>query len=180
MKTLLLLIGTLALVGCTETVTPAGVTAVSATDLKPVAYDEVAEARLLTNACVRAEMQGAGTLASLTQQGYSYAETWSDASYVKMGLPGKGLARVHRMAVNKQNDRLNCTIQVMPYTHGAAVLAVATDELQRQGWSKVPTERGRADWFRKDGQTLSVSGWVPGQNRHLITGAEVIISRITK
>ena len=173
-----LLIG-LAVAGCTETVDPAGVTATTAATFQTVEFDQSVEARKLTDACIRAEFEGVNVLGPLTADGYQYIRAGSDSRFIKQAPKGQFVEMVRDIAVRKTNNELACTIYIRPYTRGAAVLAVAKSELLRQGWRPVTAARGKAEWFVKDGRTLSLLGWVPGQMRQYASGAEIEIGKIS-
>lgn len=175
----LMAVAALGLAGCTETVDPAGVSATTMADARPVAFDQAVEARKLATACVNAEFQGVNALSQLTGDGYQYIRGVGDAAFIKQAPKSRTMEMIQEIAVRKKNDNLPCTIHVRPYTQGPAVLAVVKDELRHKGWQPTPTRRGSADWFAKDGRTISVLGWVPGQNMKYLTGAEVSISRIS-
>lgn len=165
--------------GCTEPVTPAGVVPTKAADYRPAAFDEMAEAQRLTRACIRAELEGVNALASLAGDGYAYFKGAGDAVFIKVAPKSRPLAMVHDIGLRKANADRPCTIHVRPYTHGAAVLAVAKAEMAAQGWQQVPAQKGRADWYAKDGQTISLLGWVPGGQARWGTGAEISFRRVT-
>ncbi|RJL05778.1 hypothetical protein [Paracoccus siganidrum] len=169
----------LTVAGCTETVDPQGTTATRPADFTRVAYDEVAEARKLTNICVKAEFEGVNALAPLTQDGYQYIRGGGDAVFLKEAPKSQMLEFVRSIGVRKKNERLSCTIHVRPYTRGAGILAAARAELLQQGWTQIPAGRGKADWFTKDGRTVSVLGWVPGGQARYATGAEISFSKVT-
>ncbi|WP_313135320.1 hypothetical protein [Paracoccus jeotgali] len=166
----------LLLTACTEIAEPMGVVATAPGDLQRVAYDETTEARRLAKACLAAEAKGVDALGFLTREGYQYM-TGLMPLFVKEAPQNASIELVHSIGVRKRNNESDCAIIVRPHTHGASVLAVVTDEIQRQGWTRTPAPTEQAELFTRDGRTVAVRASVPGGVMRYSDGAEISISK---
>jgi len=177
------LISLISVCACTETVVPDGVAPVSLGETSAAMlreYDLATETRLLTRACIDAELHGTARLAALPKQGYTPLNDMGRLFYIKQAPKQKTLEWIRSIAVTKPNDRLSCTIHVRPYTQGSAVLALAQAELLRSGFhmTSVKGAFGRdVPRFEKDGAVIVVSGYAPGYGVKESTGAEISFSR---